>query len=155
MRAPTSVETSVHRKLTAASGIVQVEPPAKCSGRRGDVARISISALRRYVICRNLTDTPEASASPTPAAGKLVNIDKSGGSRQTRHKQHRSARPFAAMASEDESALLPHKLPSLHGFKVDRMLNDGKESGVVALLVRSPRRKTRSRPRFPTSIPDP
>ena len=76
MRAPTSVETSVHRKLTAASGIVQVEPPAKCSGRRGDVARISISALRRYVICRNLTDTPEASASPTPAAGKLVNIDK-------------------------------------------------------------------------------
>jgi len=35
------------------------------------------------------------------------------------------------------------------------VLNDGKESGVVALLVRSPRRKTRSRPRFPrpTSIP--
>ena len=39
------------------------------------------------------------------------------------------------MASEDESALLPHKLPSLRGLNVDRVLNDGKESGVVALLV--------------------
>ena len=42
------------------------------------------------------------------------------------------------MASEDENALLPHKLSSLRGLKVDRVLNDGKESGVVALLVRSP-----------------
>ena len=61
------------------------------------------------------------------------------------------------MASEDESALLPHKLPSLRGLKVDRVLNDGKESGVVALLVRSPlgRLENALESTPPTSTPDP
>ena len=66
-------------------------------------------------------------------------------------------RHSAVMASEDENALLPHKLSSLRGLKVDRVLNDGKESGVVALLVRSPlgRLENALESTPPTSTPDP
>jgi hypothetical protein len=43
---------------------------------------------------------------------------------------------LTASGASDASKELPDRLPGLKGFKVDKLLNDGKEGGVVALLVR-------------------